>query len=86
VHPHVFRSPLSQVPEVVEYQVRQTPTGADVDVRLAGPIDADALRHRITAALAASGLAAPGVNVQVVASGERTVTGKQRRFVRVGDG
>ena len=81
VHPHVFRSPISQVPEVVEYQVRQTAVGADVDVRLAGPIDPDELGARITTHLREAGLAAPRVSVQIVTQGERTAAGKQRRFV-----
>ena len=30
VHPHVFRSVLGREPSIVEYQVRQTPAGAEV--------------------------------------------------------
>jgi phenylacetate-CoA ligase len=81
VHPHVFRSPLSTVPEVVEYQVRQTTAGADVDVRLAGPIDTGALGEQIRTHLRGAGLPAPEVSVGIVEQGERTAAGKQRRFV-----
>ncbi len=36
VHPHLFRAALGRSPEIVEYQVRQTPDGAAIAVRLAG--------------------------------------------------
>ena len=81
VHPHVFRSPLSQVPEVVEYQVRQTATGADVDIRLAGAVDLDGLRVALLTYLHEAGLADPEVSLQVVTRGDRTAAGKPRRFV-----
>ena len=82
VHPHVFRSPLSQVPEVVEYQVRQTATGADVDIRLAGPgRPRRAGRVALSTHLHEAGLADPEVSLQVVTHGDRTPAGKPRRFV-----
>jgi phenylacetate-CoA ligase len=43
VHPHVFRSVLARRPEVLEYQVRQTATGAAVAVRSRGPVNGRAL-------------------------------------------
>ncbi|MET0902433.1 MAG: hypothetical protein ABWZ52_04265 [Acidimicrobiales bacterium] len=81
VHPHVFRSPFSQVPSVVEYQVRQTADGADIDVRLDGPADLDALRARVAEHLHEAGLPSPTVGLHLIQAGERTAAGKQRRFV-----
>ncbi len=48
VHPHVFRDVLGQHPTLVEYQVRQTPRGADIAIVTAGPTDEAALaeQHR----------------------------------------
>jgi phenylacetate-coenzyme A ligase PaaK-like adenylate-forming protein len=86
VHPHVFRSPLSQVPSVVEYQVRQTVTGAEVDVRVDGPTDLDALGARIGEHLRDAGLASPSVSVRAIEEGQRTAADKQRRFVPLDDG
>ena len=86
MHPHVFRSPLSQVPEVVEYQVRQTARGADVDVRLAGSVEVDGLRVALSTHLHEAGLADPEVSLQVVTHGDRTAAGKQRRFVPLDPG
>jgi hypothetical protein len=42
VHPHVFASVLRRDPRVVEYQVRQTPTGAEVLI-VGAPADPVAL-------------------------------------------
>ena len=82
VHPVVVRSVLVRTPEVVEYQVRQTRTGIDVDA-VAGPaLDEDDLRVRLTEALAGAGLDTPRVGVRPVRHLERNAaTGKLRRFV-----
>jgi phenylacetate-CoA ligase len=84
VHPHVFRSPLARQRAVVEYQVRQTPRGADVLLRCDGPLDAAALRAAIAADLAKVGLASPDVSVSVVGRIGRQDTGKLRRFIAHG--
>ncbi|HTN81726.1 MAG TPA: hypothetical protein VMK16_18815 [Acidimicrobiales bacterium] len=81
IHPHVFRSPLSREPAIVEYQVRQTERGADIDLRIDAPIDIDALAQDITHHLADAGLEGARVKLQVVDAIERTAAGKQRRFV-----
>lgn len=43
VHPLVFRSRLGSEQNIVEYQVRQTPAGADIAVQVQASIDAAAL-------------------------------------------
>jgi hypothetical protein len=52
VHPHVFRSALGRVPEVIEYQVRQTPDGAEIAVRVASAIDLEPIRRELQDTLA----------------------------------
>ena len=66
IHPHLFRSALGRRDAVVEYQVRQTPTGAAVAVRRKGPIDADYLSRELEAGLARLGIERPEVTVETV--------------------
>jgi phenylacetate-coenzyme A ligase PaaK-like adenylate-forming protein len=80
-HPHVFRSPLSRRTEIIEYQVRQTDRGADIDVRLDSEVDLASLVERIQRDLEDAGLADPAVMITAVESIERSAAGKQRRFV-----
>jgi phenylacetate-coenzyme A ligase PaaK-like adenylate-forming protein len=81
VHPFTFRSILGQERALVEYQVRQTPRGAEILVRAQGVVDAERIAAKIAAALAALDLPAPVVIVRSVAALERQATGKLRRFV-----
>ncbi len=82
IHPLAIRSPLVKTPEVTEYQVRQTPSGADVDVVVSAPVDEAALAGRIARSLAGAGLRDPHVVVRTVASIERNAaTGKARRLI-----
>ena len=81
VHPHPIRSALSSR-EIVEYQVRQTAAGLDVEVRGGGHVDVHAVEARLHGVLRRAGLAAPQVRVLEVGHLERTErTGKLRRFV-----
>lgn len=80
VHPHVFRSALGG-PEIVEYQVTQTPRGAAVRLVTESPVDTAALGRRLRLALTELGLERAEVTVTRVADLERTATGKLRRFV-----
>jgi phenylacetate-coenzyme A ligase PaaK-like adenylate-forming protein len=82
VHPHVFRSVLCRDRTIVEYQVRQTPRGADV---LAVGSDADSTRieQAIADELTRLGVSSPNVTFRVVHRLERQRTGKMRRFVPV---
>ena len=80
VHPLVFGSPLRRDRGVVEYQVRQTPAGAEVLV-VGAPADPVALGRAIASELARLGLPDPAVEVSVVDHLERQATGKVRRFL-----
>jgi phenylacetate-CoA ligase len=79
VHPHVFGSLLRRDRGIVEYQVRQTPDGAEVLV-VGTPADPSAIVRRVAAELAGLGLPRPAVEVRVVDQLERQATGKVRRF------
>jgi phenylacetate-coenzyme A ligase PaaK-like adenylate-forming protein len=79
VHPVVFGSVLGRDRGTVEYQVRQTPAGAEVLV-VGAPDDPAALARRLAAELARLGLPDPVVEVRPVGALERQATGKVRRF------
>jgi phenylacetate-CoA ligase len=79
VHPHVFGSLLRRDPGILEYQVRQTPAGAEILV-VGAPADPGAIGRRVAAELNALGLPRPAVEVRVVDQLERQETGKVRRF------
>ena len=80
VHPHVFGSLLRRDPGIVEYQVRQTPAGAEVLV-VGAPADPAALGRAVAAELAALGVPGPAVEVAVVGQLERQAAGKVRLFL-----
>ncbi len=81
-HPHLFRTALGRRERIVEYQVRQTPAGADIAVRCQAPVDLDELAREIEDGLLRLGLEAPEVTVGAVAQLERTNgPAKLRRFV-----
>ena len=85
VHPHVLRSVLGAVPEILEYQVQQSVAGVDVAIRSAGPVDTVGLEARLAEALRGVGLPDATAVVTVVESLERhRGTGKLRRFVPLG--
>ena len=79
VHPHVFRSVLSREAWIVEYQVRQTPTGAEAMV-IGSAGDPDAVGRALEKELAQVGVAGPCVEVRVVDRLEWQAAGKVRRF------
>jgi len=82
VHPHVFRSVLASVPEVTEYQVRQTARGAAIAVQAVSAPDLAPVRDKISAALTRLGLADPEVDITRVERLARLAgTGKLKRFV-----
>jgi len=83
IHPHVFRSPLSREPGLIEYQVRQTPRGATIAIRTADEVNVEALRAAIAAHVARAGLRDPDIAVVRVAAIERTAIGKLKRFVPI---
>jgi phenylacetate-coenzyme A ligase PaaK-like adenylate-forming protein len=86
VHPHVFRSALTQLPDICEYQVRQTPRGADIVVRAPAAVAFDGVQASLTAALRGLGLVDPSVSIRAVADLPRgSDTGKLVRFIPLGN-
>jgi phenylacetate-CoA ligase len=84
IHPLAVRSVMVKAPQVVDYQVRQTPRGVDVDAVTAGTPNVDRLTELLAHALAEAGLSDPDVTVRIVDSlGRHHETGKVRRFVPV---
>ena len=77
----MFRSLLDRTPEIIEYQVRQTPRGADILIRASGAVDTTALAAAIRAALLGHGLATAVVSITTVDTLSRAASGKFRRFV-----
>jgi len=82
IHPHVFRSALGHE-HLIEYQVRQTPTGADITAVKSARVDTTALARRIEDALRGLGLTDPTVTITLTKTLERQATGKLRRFVPI---
>jgi phenylacetate-CoA ligase len=80
VHPLVFASVLVRQAWIVEYQVRQTPTGAEV-LAVGRPGDPAATARSLALALTRAGLPDASVEVRVVDHLERQSTGKMRRFL-----
>lgn len=81
IHPLMFHNVLDHVASIVEYQVRQTAAGAEVDVVRTGPADLDALARALEAGLAKAGVRSPVVTVRDVARIPRPASGKLKRFV-----
>jgi hypothetical protein len=79
VHPHVFRSALAREAWIVQYQVQQTPDGAEVRV-IGAPGDPEAVGRALEKELAQVGVRVPCVDVRVGDQLERLATGKVRRF------
>jgi phenylacetate-coenzyme A ligase PaaK-like adenylate-forming protein len=82
VHPHVFRSALSQHAAIVEYQVHQTPHGAHIAIRRHEPVDLDQLGRELAEALHATGIESPTITLETVDQLERgDGPGKLKRFI-----
>jgi phenylacetate-CoA ligase len=81
VHPHTFRTVITRHDAVRDYQVRQTATGAEVLVDVAGSCDAEALASELTSAMAAAGLPDADVTVTPVDTIPRSRLGKRLLFV-----
>jgi phenylacetate-coenzyme A ligase PaaK-like adenylate-forming protein len=82
IHPNVVRSVLVDSPDVLEYQVRQTPAGLDVAAVAEVGLDVTRLGRRLAVALAGAGLARPVVDVRTTTGLARhPETGKLARFV-----
>ena len=82
IHPLSFRTPLGQNPNIEQYQVHQTATGARIGVIGTGHIDVTALQSAIRADLAAAGLPDADIEINLVDTLERhRETGKLKRFI-----
>ena len=82
VHPIVIRSVMVKTPEVIDYQVRQTPYGIEVFAVTADGAHVASLSDRLCRALSDGGLRRPEVTVRPVDCLDRhPVTGKLRRFI-----
>ena len=82
VHPLIVASPLTRAAAVVDYQVRQTACGVDVDVVADGDVDTARLASEIEAGLGAAGVDRPRVHVKIVdAVARNEATGKLALFV-----
>lgn len=81
VHPHLFRSILAKHSTISEYQIKQSPTGAQITICTTGPVDTDEIASEIARALGRSGLHQPLVLIEPAADIERLATGKLKRFI-----
>ncbi|MDT5350385.1 MAG: hypothetical protein QOH91_3672 [Mycobacterium sp.] len=82
VHPIAVRSVLVATPEILDYQVAQTPTGIDVSAVTTAGFVVDVLASRLVRSLADAGLENPCVTARAVDRLDRQpVSGKFRRFV-----
>ena len=85
VNAHLFRSVLGRRRQIMEYQVRQTASGADVAVRCIGPVDCEEVAAEITRDLKALGMDSPEITVVPVDRLERLArSGKLKRFIPLG--
>ena len=82
VDPLAIRTIMVRTPAALEYQVRQTSRGIDIDVVASGPLDHAALAAALAHSLRAAGLPDPQVRVrQVPDIARHPETGKARRFI-----
>jgi phenylacetate-coenzyme A ligase PaaK-like adenylate-forming protein len=81
VHPFAFRSVLGRERNVAEYQVRQTPRGAEIRVRCDGTIDGAGIAAALRGKLSEIGLRDPEITITPVEILDRQESGKFRRFV-----
>ena len=82
VDPLAIRTVMVRTPAALEYQVRQTSRGIDIDVVAGGPVDHAALAAALAHSLRAAGLPDPQVRLrQVPDIARHPETGKARRFI-----
>jgi hypothetical protein len=78
----MIRTVMVQVPNVAEYQVRQTDNGVDVAIIAEGVLDDRALAASLERMLRSAGVSDPRVHVHKVAAIPRLPhSGKTRRFI-----
>ena len=82
VHPLVIRTVMVRSPDVVDYQVRQTPSGIELTMIADDGLEPEALRADLSSALSGAGLVDPAISVVSAQTlGRDPATGKLRRFV-----
>lgn len=82
VHPLAVTTVLTQTPAIVDYIVRQTPTGVDVDVITIDVLDESDVVEHLARALETAGLGTPTVTVRTISEMPRNPnTGKVARIV-----
>jgi phenylacetate-coenzyme A ligase PaaK-like adenylate-forming protein len=87
IHPHVVRSVLVRCPEILDYEVRQTLQGMDVQALAVVPFDPGTVAQWLVQALTEAGLDNPVISVSTVDHLQRNPeTGKLRRFVPLQSG
>ncbi|HJO93598.1 MAG TPA: hypothetical protein QF753_09385 [Victivallales bacterium] len=82
VHPMIFRHVLGQIPEIIEYQVHQTVSGADISIICSGYIDQAVIKAGLLRGLKEAGLNDPEIGMKIVEKIQRhSETAKFRRFI-----
>ncbi len=81
VHPVTLQLAVLEQPQILEYQIRQTPSGVHLSYRSQGNADEGRLRCKLREALLSYGLGEPDVAVERVDQLHRTTAGKLKRFV-----
>jgi len=82
IDPLIIRTVMVRTPAAIEYQVRQTSHGIDIDVLTDGELDQAALTVSLEQSMRSAGLVDPVVRVREVAEIARhRQSGKPRRFV-----
>jgi phenylacetate-CoA ligase len=77
----VFETPLNEYRNIVQYQVRQKPDGAEILIVSKGDVAVDKVRSDIKGGLEQIGLKNAAVSVKIVDGLERTRLGKAKRYV-----
>lgn len=81
VHPVTLQLAVLDQPRIVEYQIRQTSKGVELNYRAQGETDDRRLTTKLKQALESYGLVDPVVGVMRVDQMNRTGAGKLKRFV-----
>ena len=81
VLPVIMELAVLEQPNIVEYQIQQTPRGAHLAYRSRGPIDEARILTKLKHGLVTYGLTEPEVSMAQTERFERTSAGKLRRFV-----
>lgn len=85
LHPIVIDDVMERVPGALDYQVRQTREGMDVDVLAMTPVDSDRIGGELRSAVASAGLPEAVITVRIVQKLERMQdSGKIQRFIPTG--